>query len=269
MSYRYPRVQPKGFWKHETNSYANELANQEAEDRACIRYIGGRLWELKGDELLDALLEEKNNLSERLGDEEYDKYREEVAQQAAVEARTIPFSDVYHIWMVSIMERIPLWQVAESADAFFVMIEGFDTQREFQYLLDIFQDAINENRVTKRPQIDRTIEWIREQLQHLARQSDAPSPSALPADKQLEWLGTKVELVELAYALLEAGTIRASSRAKAVALLASFFGVSDLGKPEKGLEAIKKRREQDGQPRTPLLDKLKESLIRYLSRRQL
>ncbi|MVN76444.1 hypothetical protein GO988_08915 [Hymenobacter sp. HMF4947] len=269
MNTRYPRAQPNGFWKHETNSYANELANQEAEDRAVIRLIGGRLWELKGDELLDAIVEEWNTLAER-STEEYTAFREQVAQQAQIEGRNIPFSDEFQAWWVSLVESWPLWEVAEWSERLLIDLDGFDTQREFQYILDILQDAITEGKVTKRAQVDRAIEWTQEQLQRLAQQSDAPKPQlALPADEQLEWLGTKVEFTELAYALIEAGYVKASSRAKAVATLANFFGVPDLGKPERALQIVKKRRERDSQPVTPMLDKLKESLKSYLKKSQL
>jgi len=269
MNPRYPQVQPNGFWNHETNSYANELANQEAEDRAVIQLIGGRLWELKGDELLDAIVEELNAVAER-SDEEYIAFRDQVAQQAIIEARTIPFSDGFQAWMVQLMEAQPLWEVEEWAERFFIDSDRFDTRREFLYLLDLFQDAITKGMVTKQPQIDRCIAWTQQQLQRLEQQpapAESTTPTA-PDSEQLEWLGTKVEFTELAYALIEAGYVRASSRAKAVATLANFFGVLDLGKPERALQIVKKRRERDSQPVTPMHDKLKESLKHYLRKKQ-
>lgn len=269
MSPRYPRAQPNGFWKHETNSYANELANQEAEDRAVIRLVGGHLWDLKGNELLDAIIEEWNTRAER-SSEEYAAFREQVTQQAQIEGRNIPFSDGFQTWWVSLVESWPLWEVAEWSGGLLIELDGFDTQREFQYILDILQDAITEGKVTKQAQVNRAIEWTQEQLQRLAQQPEPETPilPALPADERLEWLGTKVEFTELAYALIEAGYVKASSRAKAVATLASFFRVPDFGKPERALQIVKKRRERNSEPVTPMLDKLKESLKRYLKRKQ-
>lgn len=269
MSHRYPRVQPNGFWKHETNSDANELANQEAEDRAIISLVGGRLWELKGEELLDAIVEELNLVSER-SQEEYSAFRAQIAQQALQEGRGIPFSNVFHEWWPQVVQTWPVWEVADTCERILIDLEGFNTQREFRYTLDILQAAITEEKVTKRAQIDRAIEWTKQQLQRLEQQPAPVEAVALtePGSEQLKWLGTKVEFTELAYALIEAGYVKASSRAKAVTTLANFFGVSDLGKPERALQIVKKRRERDSQPVTPMLDKLQENLKRYLRKKQ-
>jgi hypothetical protein len=271
MSQRSPRVRDNGFWKGLDYVWANTLANQEAENRAAIRLLGGRLWDLRGEELLDAIVEELNAFADCATEQEYTSFKAQLAEQSAIEGRSIPYSDAYPTWVVSLMQTFPLWEVTEQAGAFFILVAGFDTVREFQYLLDVFQEAINTLSFVKRPQIDRTTDWVREQLLRLEQQpapAEATIPTA-PDSEQLQWLGSKVEFTELAYALIEAGYVKASSRAKAVATLANFFGVPDLGKPERALQIVKKRRERDSQPVTPMLDKLKESLKQYLKKKQL
>jgi hypothetical protein len=76
----------------------------------------------------------------------------------------------------------------------------------------------------------------------------------------LQWQGSKTELAELGYALLEAGLI-GGPREAALKALAGFFG-QDLGNPAKHLQTLQKRKwdPSDKEPATPLLDRLGTAL---------
>ncbi|MCI1187856.1 RteC domain-containing protein [Hymenobacter sp. DH14] len=80
----------------------------------------------------------------------------------------------------------------------------------------------------------------------------------------LQWQGSKTELAELGYALLEAGLI-SGPREAALRALASSFG-QDLGNPAKHLQTLQKRKWGPGgkEPITPLIDRLGAALKQLL-----
>jgi hypothetical protein len=87
----------------------------------------------------------------------------------------------------------------------------------------------------------------------------------IPGWKQepaVEWAGSKIDLVEIAYGLLEAGILKATNgRGKAIEALAAMFNLV-LGKPERHLQTIKKRPLDSEQAQA--LDRAKQALVHFL-----
>lgn len=85
-----------------------------------------------------------------------------------------------------------------------------------------------------------------------------------PNKLQIKWLGSKTELAELGYALLEAQLI-GGPREASLRSLSTFFG-QDLGNPAKHLQTLQKRKWDalTKEPTTPLIDKLRVALRDYL-----
>jgi hypothetical protein len=147
----------------------------------------------------------------------------------------------------------------------FRQLFGFPAGRaEYQYLSDLITAGTVDYEPSAPLNLTRTKEWLTEQL--------AKQPLESPANDSnrsvtLQWAATKVDLAELAYALIESGAIKLSgSRAEAVADFAEFFGVK-IGKPEKHLGTIKKRvPDRNVKIPTLFLDKLKSALQSYLDK---
>jgi hypothetical protein len=91
-------------------------------------------------------------------------------------------------------------------------------------------------------------------------ESNVPKLTSPVIAPSLPWQGSKAELAELGYALLEAGLI-SGPRESALKTLANFFG-QDLGNPAKHLQTLQKRKWNPGdkEPPTPLLDRLGAAL---------
>lgn len=105
--------------------------------------------------------------------------------------------------------------------------------------------------------------WLRQHISRLGGLPTVEVAAPLPVTKpSLHWLGSKAELAELGYALLEAGLVE-GNRGSTITTLGEVFGV-ELGKPEKHLQTIQKRKA--GVSLTPLLDRLKSALERFLGR---
>lgn len=91
----------------------------------------------------------------------------------------------------------------------------------------------------------------------------APSPATLG----LKWHAPRTEFVELIYALFEAGAITSivpGGREGAVKRLGEALGVEGKTAPSTVIQDIKTKRNRDRL--TPLLDRLKEKFLDYLSR---
>ncbi|MCI1187857.1 RteC domain-containing protein [Hymenobacter sp. DH14] len=100
---------------------------------------------------------------------------------------------------------------------------------------------------------DQVYEWLNPSPTDIGVKDKVLSPV-------LAWQGSKTDLAELGYALLEAGLI-GGPREAALKSLANFFG-QELGNPAKHLQTLQKRQWDPGkkEPVTPLLDRMASAL---------
>lgn len=141
-----------------------------------------------------------------------------------------------------------------------------DGWEDYEYLADVlraslvnttYEDATF-NKVSLQIGVDWLLETIRQLRPERIEQTDVEG---------LKWQGSKAELAELGYSLLEAGLIKAKEgeRGAVLAALGHSFGL-DLGKPESHLQTIQKRKSAVSS--TPLLDRLKRAFEAFLERRE-
>ena len=139
-----------------------------------------------------------------------------------------------------------------------------------RYHWQILQERVNELTAcpenteaqhVKLPRLQAAITWLRGWEQHLA-EADAKSRSATTA-APLTWLGGKVELAELGYALLESGKLGGGNRGATLKKLGELLGVSMGDNPATHLQTIQKRKGDTSA--TPFLDRLRMDFAAYLA----
>ncbi len=139
-----------------------------------------------------------------------------------------------------------------------------------RYHWQILQERVNElaisldnaeNQHIKLPRLQAAIAWLKGWEQHLA-ETDAKTRKATAA-APLTWLGGKVELAELGYALLQSGKLEGGNRAATLKKLGELLGVSLGENPATHLQTIQKRKGEASA--TPFLDRLREEFTTYLA----
>ena len=109
------------------------------------------------------------------------------------------------------------------------------------------------------PRLQAAIEWLKGYEQRLATEQEKSTSKTTP----LVWQGSKAELAELGYSLLESGVVEALNRAVAVKKIGELFGVALGDNPATHLQTIQKRK--PGGLLTPLLDRLRDAFSQYMN----
>lgn len=137
-----------------------------------------------------------------------------------------------------------------------------------RYHWQILQERVHELAATapdahpvRLPRLLTAIDWLKGYEQRLAAAQQAQVSQVSP----LAWQGSKAELAELGYSLLESGVVAARNRAGAVKMLGELFGIALGDNPAAHLQTIQKRK--PGALLTPLLDKLKAAFSGYLDQK--
>lgn len=183
----------------------------------------------------------------------------------------IPYSEGWPARFAGLVEETPLYRLEVSINVWVADKHRFIYWRPVdayyvRYHWQILQERIHELTIEATPQathikiprLNAAIGWLKGYEQRLAEYQEQRTSKAVP----LAWQGSKAELVELGYSLLESGVVAALNRAGAVKKLGELFGVALGDNPATHLQTIQKRK--IGAVLTPLLDKLKNAFAHYL-----
>jgi hypothetical protein len=141
--------------------------------------------------------------------------------------------------------------------------------RYMRYHWQILQERLNELLVEatpeaqhiKLPRLQAAIDWLKGYEDRLA----VAEEKLVGKSTLLTWQGTKAELAELGYSLLESGVVEAPNRATAVKKIGELFGVALGDNPATHLQTIQKRK--IGGLLKPLLDRLRDAFSQYMARK--
>lgn len=142
-------------------------------------------------------------------------------------------------------------------------LEGWE---DYEYLADVLSASLAnttyEDATFNKASLQIGLDWLLEAIRQLQ-----PERAEQTTIEGLKWQGSKAELAELGYSLIEAGLIKTKEgeRGAALTALGRSFGL-DLGKPESHLQTIQKRKSAVSS--TPLLDRLKTAFEGFLERRE-
>ncbi|WP_151088048.1 RteC domain-containing protein [Hymenobacter baengnokdamensis] len=184
----------------------------------------------------------------------------------------IPYSPNRPSHLARLVEETPLYRIEISVNVwvFSPLINSRPADAlHARYHWQILQERVHELIVEatpeaqhiKTPRLQAAIDWLKGYELRLATTQERLAAKTTP----LTWQGTKAELTELGYSLLESGAISATNRAAAVKSLGEVFGVALGDNPAAHLQTIQKRK--IGAVLTPLLDKLKTAFVGYLERK--
>lgn len=183
----------------------------------------------------------------------------------------IPYSSGWPARFAGLVEETPLYSLDVSVSVWVADKHGFIYWRPVdayyaRYHWQILQERVHELIIDaspraihiKIPRLNAAIDWLKGYEQRLAVAQEAQVNKTVP----LAWQGSKAELVELGYSLLESGVVAAPNRAGAVKKLGELFGIALGDNPAAHLQTIQKRKA--GAILTPLLDKLRAAFAGYL-----
>lgn len=178
--------------------------------------------------------------------------RRRLRAAAIAHGTKIPYHTAFPAAFLRRLVALPSWETATFVEIF-CLENNLTTTVDYTYLAGIVTDALR----SQYPQhlgLGNALERL--MLRHKQEEARThPTPT-------LKWTGSKTELAELAYALLETGLIETRNREKAILSLAAFFGVADMD-PIRQLQSLQRRTAAKA---TPLLDRLKKTLVNYLTK---
>ena len=241
---------------HALSQFLN-LKLQDIPAEQIHRYIIDKWWEYK----------EEANLTEEQADELLEKLEDEKGGH-------IPYSSGWPARFSGLVENSRLYTLEGHINAWVAEKHNRDYWQlpdalYARYHWQILQERVNELLVEatpeahhiKIPRLNAAINWLKGYEQRLALAQEEQASKTVP----LAWQGSKAELAELGYSLLESGVVAAPNRAGAVKKLGELFGVALGDNPAAHLQTIQKRK--TGAVLTPLLDKLKAAFVGYLERK--
>ncbi|HEX8330826.1 MAG TPA: RteC domain-containing protein [Hymenobacter sp.] len=261
--------------------YLYQLPDEDREEEGFIRASNYALSEflkldLKGitakevDEFItDAWWKhiEKSDLS----DEEANDLLERIQDENGAH---IPYSAGWPTRFAGLVEDTPLYSIELRVNVWVVDKHRFIYWRPVdayyvRYHWQILQERVHELTIEaspeanhiKIPRLNAAIDWLKGYEQRLATAQEVQVSKTVP----LAWQGSKAELVELGYSLLESGVVAAPNRAGAVKKLGELFGIELGDNPATHLQTIQKRK--PGGLITPLLDQLREAFVQYMNRK--
>lgn len=186
----------------------------------------------------------------------------------------IPYSPGWPARFSTLVESTPLysletsinvWVVDKSYRIYWRPIDALHLRYHWQILQErvnaLTIEATPEAQHIKIPRLQAAINWLKGYELRLATAQERLVAKTTP----LPWQGTKAELAELGYSLLESGVVGATNRAAAVKSLGEVFGVVLGDNPATHLQTIQKRK--SGGLLTPLLDRLREAFTEYIKRK--
>jgi hypothetical protein len=184
----------------------------------------------------------------------------------------IPYSPNRPAHLARLVEETPLYRIELSVNVW-VFDTLFDSRPadalHARYHWQVLQERVHELLIEatpeaqhiKIPRLQTAIDWLKGYELRLATAQERLAAKTTP----LSWQGTKAELAELGYSLLESGAVGANNRAAAVKSLGEVFGVALGDNPATHLQTIQKRKA--GGLLTPLLDRLRDAFIEYMKRK--
>lgn len=203
---------------------------------------------------------------QKLTDAEASELLESLQQK---HARAIPYSAQFPEYYASVVESLQLYEVERRVNVWASHLNLLSDPLDTRYLWQILQERVNEltldgtpeSLLIKIPRLISAISWLQGYEQRLA----AATASQAATTASLTWQGSKTDLAELGYALLEAGVMESANRAGAVKKLGEAFGLALGDNPATHLQTIQKRKL--GAALTPLLDRLRAAFVGYLDRK--
>lgn len=184
----------------------------------------------------------------------------------------IPYSPNRPGHLARLVEETPLYRIELSVNVW--VFDSFSNWRtpdalHARYHWQILQERVHELLIEatpeaqhiKIPRLQTAIDWLKGYELRLATAQERLAAKTTP----LTWQGTKAELAELGYSLLESGVVSATNRAAAVKSLGEVFGRALGDNPAVHLQTIQKRKA--GGLLTPLLDRLREAFTEYMKRK--
>ena len=184
-------------------------------------------------------------------------------------AKAMPYSSSFPAYYASVVEALQLYEVEWRVNVWASHLNLLSDPLDARYLWQILQERVNELTLDgssealliKIPRLNMAIAWLQGFEKRLAVALEYQAAGSTP----FAWQGSKTDLAELGYALLESGTVTAPNRAGAVKKLGEVFGVALGDNPATHLQTIQKRKA--GALLTPLLDKLRAAFVGYLDRK--
>lgn len=108
--------------------------------------------------------------------------------------------------------------------------------------------------------------WLNERIRQLkiaAAKIGTSSPTTAEqpnASSPIKWVGDKIEIVQLGYALIKAGKVKGMSDKKLIQALGIFFG-REINNPASAFDSFK----GNSRKKTTLIDRLKDAIEDFLS----
>jgi hypothetical protein len=261
--------------------YLYELADEDREDEGFTRASNYALTDFLKLDLDDVPDKEVNSFITEAWWEyvENSDLTEDAAYDLLVKVQKeqgghIPYSPGWPARFARLVEDTPLyslevsinvWVVDKAERIYWRPIDALYLRYHWQ----ILQERVNaltiettpEAQHIKIPRLQTAIDWLKGYELRLAIAQEMLAAKTTP----LTWQGTKAELAELGYSLLESDTVGAANRAAAVKSLGEVFGVALGDNPAVHLQTIQKRKA--GSLLTPLLDRLREAFTEYMKRK--
>jgi hypothetical protein len=221
------------------------------------KFITNAWWEhVENDDLTD---EEANDLLTQIQDEK---------------GGHIPYSPGWPARFAGLVEDTPLYRLELSVNVwvadrhkrvYWRPVDALYARYHWQILQErvhtLTIEATPEAQHIKIPRLQAAIDWLKGYELRLATAQEMLAAKTTP----LTWQGSKAELAELGYSLLESGVVGATNRAAAVKSLGEVFGVALGDNPATHLQTIQKRKA--GGLLTPLLDRLRDAFSQYMKRK--